>query len=729
MPRFIVTNGSYFEPLSYEELVKPVAVAQEAQNSAEEAYATLGTEASALGQYISDNTGDVKAKALYDSYISRLNTLQDNLWKNGYNAQTRQDLASARAGYAKDITRLMSAVKTRQERSKEYWETKHKNPDMIMGTDPGLSGLDAYLDDENYGQNYYTYSGRQFMSEVAADAKTRANELLGNPQYSKNPQLAGYITRIIKEGFSSMEVANASNAVADAISSGNGESLGNLSIAEALLADVLMSHLNSTGAQGNVSPDEFNRLFEYGKAGLSSAIGKTTTTELSDKMWDYNRQKDLVNLRSSAKSGPSVVVNQAPKQDTGYTLNDISTYLEDRRAKKNNKLLKENIVDPVKQPIIYKSDDGTQGLITSALDAAAILDSFGRQSIIQKYGIPDPDHQLMDKKFTMPDGTEARLHVGLYEGTNQTVFQVKNNGKWVTDGQLTYQWKQDNAAYKKAYRDWKDNNEGIDLEKLAVPQSKRDKMYSENGIPKEVPFEYVPSIINTLSKQGNVTPATIAGSTADMEATRKNYGAQIATSFGRGANSKGRVAETSNLAFYPVDGYRISDEGEGDIKKVMNNDSVINEIVVLPDDLARNKVRVMIDGKTWAIDPAMLGNDVNSQIQKMRGVVMTMMSPITDPSSAVMMDDRQIENWILLTQQLIGNYFPVVGTSQNGQTIAITPEDVVVDPELQGALRTAVTRFMDHVLAEARDNMMQNNMQVHGNTSAKASGYNDNIPE
>ena len=729
MPRFIVTNGSYFEPLSYEELVKPVAVAQEAQNSAEEAYATLSTEASALGQYISDNPGDAKAKALYDSYITKLNTLQDNLWKNGYNAQTRQDLASARAGYAKDITRLMSAVKTRQERSKEYWETKHKNPDMIMGTDPGLSGLDAYLDDENYGQNYYTYSGRQFMSEVAADAKTRANELLGNPQYSKNPQLAGYITRIAKEGFSSMEVANASNAVADAISSGNGESLGNLSIAEALLADVLMSHLNSTGAQGNVSPDEFNRLFEYGRAGLSSAIGKTTTTELSDKMWDYNRQKDLMNLRNSVKSGPSVVVNQAPKQDTGYTLNDISTYLEDRRAKKNNKLLKENIVDPVKQPIIYKSNDGTQGLITSALDAAAILDSFGRQSIIQKYGIPDPDHQLMDKKFTMPDGTEARLHVGLYEGTNQTVFQVKNNGKWVTDGQLTYQWKQDESAYKKAYRDWQNNNEGIDLGKLAVPQSKRDKMYSENGIPKEVPFEYVPSIINTLSKQGNVTPATIAGSTADMETTRKNYGAQIATSFGRGANSKGKVAETSNLAFYPVDGYKISDEGEGDIKKVMNNDSVINEIVVLPDDLAQNKVRVMIDGKTWAIDPAMLGNDVNSQIQKMRGAVMTMMSPIIDPSSAVMMDDKQIENWILLTQQLIGNYFPVVGTSQDGQTVAITPEDIVVDPELQGALRTAVTRFMDHVLAEARDNMMQNNMQVHGNTSTKASGYNDNIQE
>lgn len=314
MPKYIVTNGSNFQPFTYDELARPIQQMAEAHNAAQDQYDALSMETAALGRYISDNEDDKQAKALYDEYNNRLRTLQDNLWNNGYTSSTRKDLSAAKTGYAGDITRLQAAIKSRQERSKEYWDTKHKHPDMIMGADPGLSGLDNYLNDDTYGQNYYSYSGTQFMGEVGTDAKARANEMLRDPRIMNDPRLAGYITRITQDGFTSQEVMAASQAVRSAIN-GDNTAMQNLDPASIILADVLMNHLNSTGAAGNVSAEEFNRLFDYGVSGLSQAIGKTDVQYMSDKVWDFNRQIALQN-HSHALSEASKIAAENRKSSS-----------------------------------------------------------------------------------------------------------------------------------------------------------------------------------------------------------------------------------------------------------------------------------------------------------------------------------------------------------------------------------------------------------------------------
>ncbi len=297
MPKFLVTSGSHFQPFTYDELAKPVTQAVEAHNSAQDAYDTIVSETEALRQYLIREPENSEARRMYDSYVSKLERLQNNLWSSGYNAGTRRDLAAARAGYASDITRLGTAIKARQDRSAEYWKTKHEHPDMIMSSDPGLESLDKYIADDRFGQDYYSYSGDTFMNEVMLDAKAMMNDMLDDPQIlDKYPQLAGYIPVLKRDGFTSNQVESAVYAVREAYK-GNIDPLKKLDPASLLLASTLSTHLDSTGARGKVSPSEFNRLIDYGAAGLKSTIGKSDVSFVTDLNWANQQKINLENLR------------------------------------------------------------------------------------------------------------------------------------------------------------------------------------------------------------------------------------------------------------------------------------------------------------------------------------------------------------------------------------------------------------------------------------------------
>ena len=100
MARYIATSGTYFNPLDYDTLMKPVQAMQERHDAAADAYDTLNLETEAIRQYITENPGDKRALAIYNNYHDKLSKLQNGLWENGVTSQTRRDLSSARAGFA-----------------------------------------------------------------------------------------------------------------------------------------------------------------------------------------------------------------------------------------------------------------------------------------------------------------------------------------------------------------------------------------------------------------------------------------------------------------------------------------------------------------------------------------------------------------------------------------------------------------------------------------------------
>lgn len=743
MARYIVTNGTYFNPMDYDTLMKPVQAMQERHDAAADAYDTLNLETEAIRQYITENPEDSQALQIYNDYSNKLQKLQNNLWENGVTTQTRRDLASARAAFG-EVAKVKSAIQNRQARSKEYWDARHKNPDLVMGADPGNAGLNNYLNNDLYGQDWYSYSGTQFMSEVAADAKARANELMRNPEYMKNPELAGYITRITQDGFTSAEVENASAIARNILDTGNTYALENAELPETILASVLLSHLESTGARGKVSDSEFNRLFDYGRAGLSQAIGKTDFKDLQDNNWELAAQKSLARYTQSLKN-PKPANNVETQNALPYTLNDIASYMEAENAKRINDTLGGKFIEPFKNPIVIQNADGTSGVISSPMDAERILNSFGREKIYNEYGInpdaPEGIHKLSDGQGgEVP--VRVRAHVGGTTGSNYNAIPLEGNpylyetkdekGNWVVNDEMTRAFNADITAYRDEIKAFKKGNKGVNLQKLAVSNAQREKIYNEYGIPDDVPLEDVPSILQVKSGQGYVTPATIAGSTVDMDATRKNYTRQIITAFSRESDDKGKVAKKSPFAFYPVNGSTISEEGIRDIKDVLVDskgnisDDTVTEIVVYPEDLDKNKVRFTANGKQYAVDASMLGNDMNYQIQRLKEPVNYMMLPILDPVAALRMSPQENAQWAYQVSNLIGEYFNPAIADMNGNIVGfVTPRDVVKSERLQGELRTAVTRFMNNVLADPRDNMMLNNYQVRGNTSTKATGYND----
>ena len=743
MARYIATSGSNFRPFTYDEMVKPLQQMTDTQNAIADTYDTLNLETEALRQYITNNPDDSDALRIYNNYTTKLKALQDGLWNNGITAQTRRDLSAARAGYA-DVNRVKTAIQNRNDRSKEYWDTKHNHPDMILGDDPGLSGLNNYLKDDNYGRNWYSYSGAQFSKEVGDDARARANELMRNPEYMKNPELAGYITRITQDGFTSAEVENASAIAKQILETGNTSALEKAALPESILTSVLLSHLESTGARGNVSGSEFKRLFDYGRAGLSQAIGKVDFKDLQDNNWELWAQKELAKYKYDLDhSTPPDDGNDKPKA-LPYTLNDIASYMEAENAKRINDTLGGKFIEPFKEPIIVNNADGSSDVISNPFDAERILNSFGREYILNAYGV-DPDSPEGIHKLSDGQGGEipvrVRRHVGGTTGSNYSAIPLEGNpylyevrnvkGDWEVDEEQTKNMNADILNYRSKIKEWKNANNGVNIQKLAISQKQRDKIYDEYDIPEDVPMEDIPYILQVKSSQGYVTPATIAGSTIDMDAARKNYTRQIITSFSREAGSEGKVAKKSPFAFYPVDGYNISEKGIRDIKEVLADskgnitDDAVTEIVVYPEDLDDNKVRFTANGKQYAVDASMLGNDMNYQIQRLRQPVDFMMTPILDPVDAMRMTPEENASWVYNTANLLGQYFSPVIVDDNDNIVGyITPRDIVKSERLQGELRTAVTRFMNNVLADPRDNMMLNNYRVRGNSSDKATPYN-----
>ena len=84
MAKFLVTSGSKFNPMSYDEIIKPLAQATEAHKETQAAYDELAANAESIGQMIGDGPGSEKSRKLYNDYITSMNSYIDDLYENGY---------------------------------------------------------------------------------------------------------------------------------------------------------------------------------------------------------------------------------------------------------------------------------------------------------------------------------------------------------------------------------------------------------------------------------------------------------------------------------------------------------------------------------------------------------------------------------------------------------------------------------------------------------------------
>lgn len=483
MARYIVTSDSYFTPFTYDELAKPLQQMTEAQLATQDAYDTLNLSTEGLDAYINKET-DPQTRQKYDAYRKNLRALQDELWNNGYTTASRRQLSVARNGYLNDITKISDKIKQRQELSKAYWETAHKDPDTVMGFDPGRLSLDEYMRNENAGMDWFSYSGKQFMQEVAADAAARASEF-DDVSYSKD--VPGYITRIRREGFSNDDVNKAIAAVR------NG-TVSDLSGAERILADVLVDHINSTGARlgVNISPEQYNRFIDYGGTGLASTVGKKTYTDMNDVVFRQRLEDSSWAWRNSVTRAQALEDAERERQTKlelekikqgGSANSSFDDTITRKGAGENYLKARKQVANDVggKLASLVFTKNGQR--ISSNAEASALV--YGediRREAYKKFG--------WDIGVTIK-GPSDKMPVGQIMIGNQQMFTKYDKHKGVVVSSDGVHWAADENMnklyndYRKRYEDrvkyYKNNERDIYRLALTDPDKQRE-MYEREGL-------------------------------------------------------------------------------------------------------------------------------------------------------------------------------------------------------------------------------------------------------
>jgi len=784
MARYIVTDSSYYQPFSYDELVKPIQQMTDAHNATADAYDQLSLETEALRNYISENEDDKQAKAMYDNYINKLHALQDNLWNRGYNTGTRRDLSAARAAYASDITRLKTAVQTRQERSKEYWDARHKNPDLVTGFDPGTGGLDNYLADPEYGRNWYSYSGNQFASEVAAEAKARGAELVST-YATQNPALAGYLEYHVKNGFTNAQVNGATLLAQQALAGNVDLTNPNIDPVEALLASTLISRLQSTGAKPgqNLSPEEFGRLFNYGVLGLSQGVGSEDVKPISDKQWDFNMDIAKMNHQAALSEAAAVAKynreHAAPEtgsQQRGYSLDGLSIYTSAPDAAEKNDYYNKSIHNYEADGPVLVTMNGRQTAINNTQQAERLFDAIGKSDIERDFGV-DPELQIRgrraskDKRIevtrTLADGRQVLFRYVPMTNDQRKGFvndgfldesdgykyspvavEQRVDGKWVLNEAITRRFNVRNRAYQKQRDNISvvdKNGKKIDLDKIAMVGETKQGIYKKGDINQAVPVEYAQAVYDTKNEQGIVTDATIADSA--MPDALDYYTGKFMEKYAAESSGKG-IDKSSRYAFYPLNDSRngytdkaetsansmFNSNGSGDNKTV---DYGLVSVKLAPEDVYKTsnpKVRVTTNkGVIRGVDPEYLGNYMSETVKAMRsdqgsgdpkGIIHYLMLPISEPEYVATMNQAEQERWSKFAAAYLGEYIDIRVKDAVGNTIGyIGPKQILLQKSNRDMLRNAVINYMNDELSLARDYAVQNPMQAPDHSSTKASPY------
>lgn len=292
MPKFLVTSGSHFEPFSYDELVKPVAQAQEAHNAAREQADTLAMQAGAIGSMLDDSSP--RAKKLYDNFMESADALVEDLSMNGYNSGTANTLSKLRRMYGVDITKVNAAITQKSEAVKNYDEDIRKDKTLITERDPRTMSVDNWLDDP-YAGTYKSYSGALLTAKASAIGENLRRDIIENQDVWKSILGGQYFERNEFVGFHAREIR-------DAI---KGLLAGEASTDERvkLLQSAMETVYSSSGMGEWATPEQQARALNYIGDGIYSAIGdnKNSIQQNRDFMSEYQRR--TLALKEAATRG------------------------------------------------------------------------------------------------------------------------------------------------------------------------------------------------------------------------------------------------------------------------------------------------------------------------------------------------------------------------------------------------------------------------------------------
>lgn len=343
MANYSLVINSKFSPFTFDEMLKPVALASEAQEQAEEAYAKILEQAEIWGNKANQQTDPI-AYAQYKRYADRLARYAEALSKRGLSQADRMGLREMRKDYAKDIIPIQEAYAKRLQDMKAQQEVLIKDPTHIFGKYAAQTSLDEYLKNSNLDVMSQNYSGAMLAQQVGTAAQALAKEARqASVLPTENPY---YLKFVQKYGYSPTEVLSA-------IQNPNDPN------ANAMLVGILRQSIDASGIKEWASPADFQKMVNYGSMGLWGAVGqdniafhenvaavKQLESALAEQraknLIDYKMQKQAELAGLSGGIDPDVVDSAHPLQYKNFTTSGIlnkNGNFTDRGLKSFNALL------------------------------------------------------------------------------------------------------------------------------------------------------------------------------------------------------------------------------------------------------------------------------------------------------------------------------------------------------------------------------------------------------
>lgn len=259
MARIVLTNNAKFRPYSFDEMLKPLAMATQEYNAIEEGIAELGSKADLMRMYANEEPNS-KVANMYNNYANDLDKQAESLAKQGLSPASRGNLLGLKRRYSSEIIPIETAVTRRRQLAEEQRKARAQDDSILFDIDARTMSLDDLVN--NPELSYSSASGKNIMENVSKAASVLAKEARNDPNKFNSVLGGDYYEYVKQYGFSK-------EAVMDAILRSKN--------ASNILTSIVDDALASSGVGKNWSGNAYDRALDYANRGLWSAVGQTQT--------------------------------------------------------------------------------------------------------------------------------------------------------------------------------------------------------------------------------------------------------------------------------------------------------------------------------------------------------------------------------------------------------------------------------------------------------------------
>lgn len=299
MANMYFTEAAKFKPFSYQEMLAPIKDYQDAYNALENEMVNLDIMAGDVASKLTHSDKDAELINLYNNFNTEMQSVIENFYTQGFNNDTKKQLAKLKTRYTKDLAPINEAYKAYQEDQKYLNKLAIEHPELIVkNTDVSIS--------DYMGGNRPNLSGintNELRDEALKIAKQQSART-----YHQDPNwisTAGgrALERSTSVGLTDKDFADALLE----IQSGSSDLSNNASLIKDSIESVLNT-IDTTGLSDSQYRQIYNSIIEGTRAGFEY---KRDTKVIDDPIFSHNLKIAEANHKQQLKDDAEARKNRA----------------------------------------------------------------------------------------------------------------------------------------------------------------------------------------------------------------------------------------------------------------------------------------------------------------------------------------------------------------------------------------------------------------------------------